>query len=223
MYQMMYEYIETLEMSPFEGIRSCGGTNLQCVNVGLHPEVKPMFFAYFIYSLEINIRASVILSYVGFGGYVKTLQNNIDMLVHYCFVEEAVPEEEKKYLAAVRLGGQGPDPFFYAGVNPFTRKKDSKEIAKFGNWMHHVDLTDVYYKMIEYAMKSQARDLLLAYIDGLLMHYTVDRTFHPYIFAESGFDEDGKLTGYYKWSHGAYEALLDVEIGRAKKHFMNRR
>lgn len=79
MYQMMYEYIETLEMSPFEGIRSCGGTNLQCVNVGLHPEVKPMFFAYFIYSLEINIRASVILSYVGFGGYVKTLQNNIDM------------------------------------------------------------------------------------------------------------------------------------------------
>jgi len=78
MYQMMYEYIETLEMSPFEGIRSCGGNNLQCVNLGLHPEVKPMFFAYFIYSLEINIRASVILSYVGFGGYVKTLQNNID-------------------------------------------------------------------------------------------------------------------------------------------------
>lgn len=143
------------------------------------------------------------------------------MLVHYCFVEEAVPEEEKKYLPAVRLGGQGPDPFFYAGVNPFTRTKDCKEIAKFGNWMHHVDLTDVYYKMIEYAIKSQARDLLLAYIDGLLMHYTVDRTFHPYIFAESGFDEDGKLTGYYKWSHGAYEALLDVEISRAKKHFMN--
>ena len=78
MYQMMYEYIETLEMSPFEAIRSCGGRNLQCINLGLHPEIKPMFFAYSIYTLEINIRASVILSYVGFGGYVKILIDNID-------------------------------------------------------------------------------------------------------------------------------------------------
>jgi len=78
MYQMMYEYIETLEMSPFEAVRSCGGTNLQCINLGLHPEIKPMFFAYSIYTLEINIRASVILSYVGFGGYVKILIDNID-------------------------------------------------------------------------------------------------------------------------------------------------
>jgi phosphonate transport system permease protein len=78
MYQMMYEYIETLEMSPFEAVRSCGGTNLQCINLGLHPEIKPMFFAYSIYTLEINIRASVILSYVGFGGFVKILIDNID-------------------------------------------------------------------------------------------------------------------------------------------------
>jgi len=143
------------------------------------------------------------------------------MLVHYAFVQEAIPEEEKKYAEAVRLGGQGPDPFFYYGVNPIGRPKDFKEVSHFGTSMHHIDLTDTYYKMIEYAMKSQDRDFLLAYLDGLLMHYTVDRTFHPYIFAESGFDKDGKLTGYYKWSHGAYEALLDVQIGKAKKCFMN--
>jgi phosphonate transport system permease protein len=77
MYQMMFEYIETLEMLPFEAIRSAGGTNLQCTHIGLAPEVRPMFFAYFIYTLEINIRASVILSYVGFKGYVYDLQNNI--------------------------------------------------------------------------------------------------------------------------------------------------
>jgi phosphonate transport system permease protein len=77
MYQMMYEFIETLEMSPFEAIRASGGRSLQNVNLGLHPEVKPMFFAYFIYTLEINIRASVILSYVGFGGYITILQDNI--------------------------------------------------------------------------------------------------------------------------------------------------
>ena len=79
MYQMMYEYIETLNMQPFESIRSTGANNLQSVNVALHPEIKPMFFAYFIYTLEINIRASVVLSYVGLSStYMNALQYYID-------------------------------------------------------------------------------------------------------------------------------------------------
>lgn len=79
MYQMMYEYIETLNMQPFESIRSAGANNLQAVNLSLHPEIKPMFFAYFIYTLEINIRAAVILSYAGVGGtYMSALQTYIE-------------------------------------------------------------------------------------------------------------------------------------------------
>ena len=77
MYQLMYEYIETLEMSPFESARSCGGTTLQAVHLGLHPEIKPMFFANFLYTFEINIRASVILGYVGAGGYGYTMKECI--------------------------------------------------------------------------------------------------------------------------------------------------
>ena len=75
MYQMMYEYLETLNMRPFESMRACGANNLQSVSLGLHPEVKPMFFAYSIYALEINIRASVVLSYVGITStYMNSLQ-----------------------------------------------------------------------------------------------------------------------------------------------------
>lgn len=77
-YLMMYQYVETLEMSPFEAIRAAGGRNAQCILHAMHPEAKPMWISYFIYCLEINIRASVILSYVGFGGYIKVLQNNIE-------------------------------------------------------------------------------------------------------------------------------------------------
>ncbi len=69
MYQMMYEYIETLEMSPYEAIQAAGGRSLQNVRLGLHPSIKPMFFANLLYTFEINIRASVILGYVGAGGY----------------------------------------------------------------------------------------------------------------------------------------------------------
>ncbi len=75
MYQMMYEYLETLNMRPFESVKSSGANNLQSVLLGLHPEVKPMFFAYSIYTLEINIRASVVLSYVGISStYMNALQ-----------------------------------------------------------------------------------------------------------------------------------------------------
>ncbi|MCR5079230.1 MAG: ABC transporter permease subunit [Bacilli bacterium] len=77
-YLMMYQYVETIEMSPFEAIRAAGGRNGQCIMTAIHPYAKPMWISYFIYCLEINIRASVILSYVGFGGYIKILQNNIE-------------------------------------------------------------------------------------------------------------------------------------------------
>jgi phosphonate transport system permease protein len=78
MYQLMYEYIETLEMSPFEAVRSSGGGALQSVRLGLHPEIKPMFLANFLYTFEINIRASIILGYVGAGGYGLTLEKCIE-------------------------------------------------------------------------------------------------------------------------------------------------
>lgn len=76
MYQMMYEYVETVEMSPFEAIRSNGGGTIQCILLGIHPQVQPMFFANVLYTFEINIRASVILGYVGAGGYGYALKNN---------------------------------------------------------------------------------------------------------------------------------------------------
>ena len=76
MYQMMYEYVETVEMSPFEAIRSNGGGTIQCILLGIHPQVQPMFFANVLYTFEINILASVILGYVGAGGYGYALKNN---------------------------------------------------------------------------------------------------------------------------------------------------
>lgn len=76
MYQIMYEYVETVEMSPFEAIRSNGGGTIQCITLGVHPQVQPMFFANLLYTFEINIRASVILGYVGAGGYGFILKEN---------------------------------------------------------------------------------------------------------------------------------------------------
>lgn len=75
MYKMMYEYIETLDMSPFEAISATGGNTMKCIHLGIAPSVMPMFISNFLYTLEINIRASMILGYVGCGGFGSILQD----------------------------------------------------------------------------------------------------------------------------------------------------
>lgn len=77
-FKLMYEYIETIDMQPFEAIVSSGGRVIQSSRIGLYPEIKPVFLSYFVYTFEINIRASVILGFVGAGGIGQTLQNVID-------------------------------------------------------------------------------------------------------------------------------------------------
>ncbi len=91
MYQLMYEFIETLEMSPFEAVRSNGGNVMQCIHLGLHPEILPMFFANFLYTFEINIRASVILGYVGAGGYGYLLQTELGETHYDCIGALLIP------------------------------------------------------------------------------------------------------------------------------------
>ncbi len=91
MYQLMFEFIETLEMSPFEAVRSNGGNVMQCIHLGLHPEILPMFFANFLYTFEINIRASVILGYVGAGGYGYLLQQELGETHYDCIGALLIP------------------------------------------------------------------------------------------------------------------------------------
>ena len=135
-------------------------------------------------------------------------------LTHYSFAKLMIPEEEKPFEDVICLGTQGSDPFFYYGILPFWTGPDKDEIQKVGERVHHEEIGVYYSKLIEYAKKSPKKEMLFAYIDGLWMHYCVDRNFHPYIFSRSGVDETGRLKGYYKFSHGLFEALLDVYFSR---------
>ena len=133
-------------------------------------------------------------------------------LTHFTFEECNIPEEEKKYQNVVRLGTQGPDPYFYYGFLPNHSGPDKKEIQEVGEILHHSEIADHYWALMQYACSSDDKELLFAYIDGLWMHYCLDRNFHPYIFSQSGFDSNGELHGFYKFSHGCYEAVLDCYV-----------
>lgn len=68
MTKMLYDIIETVDMGPIEALQSCGATKVQIISRAVVPQILPVLLGYFIYLFEINVRASVIMGYVGAGG-----------------------------------------------------------------------------------------------------------------------------------------------------------
>jgi len=75
--KLFSEAVENCDMKPVEGLQSAGSGWWQRVRFGVLPQVLPLFFSYGILRLEINVRASTILGFVGAGGIGEALKTNI--------------------------------------------------------------------------------------------------------------------------------------------------
>lgn len=126
---------------------------------------------------------------------------------HFTFVKKNIDPKDK-YAQILALGGQGPDVFFYYGYSLAKREKKSQK-RYFGTFLHHTNISDAYSFLIEYACKQKDKDMLLAYIKGLFMHYIIDRNCHPYIFYRSGFSLNGQENPKYVCNHALFESILD--------------
>lgn len=132
---------------------------------------------------------------------------------HYTFIKENT--SNKDFQSLLNLSGQGPDVFSFYGYS-LKKRKNTKEVRRFGALLHHSDVSKAYYHLFEYANKNEHKDMLLTYIYGLFMHYILDRNLHPYIFYRTGFNQEGLAKKEYFLSHVAFEGYLDVKF--AKKH-----
>lgn len=144
---------------------------------------------------------------------------------HYTFVKTAAINKDREHFGAVVLGSQGPDPLFFVGQLPWIKRKNAKFANVFGSSLHHRDFSELYVAMIEYALKSEHKELLFDFIEGILMHYVLDRNCHPYVFSVTGFDtpDDEKIVGkYYMSYHTRIESAIDMiyagENGLYKKY-----
>ena len=132
---------------------------------------------------------------------------------HYTFVKKTAVNQERKHFGAVVLGSQGPDPLFFVGQLPWIKRKNAKSANVFGSSLHHRDYSELYVAMIDYALKNEHKELLLDFIEGILMHYVLDRNCHPYVFSVTGFDlpNDEKIVGkYYMSYHTRIESAIDM-------------
>ncbi|MEO1329751.1 MAG: phosphonate ABC transporter, permease protein PhnE [Pseudomonadota bacterium] len=75
--KLFSEAIENIDNKPIEGLQSVGANWTSRIFFGVLPQVLPLFFSYAMLRLEINVRASTILGFVGAGGIGEALSTVI--------------------------------------------------------------------------------------------------------------------------------------------------
>lgn len=78
--KLFYETIEIIDEKPLESLISVGSNKIQIARFGVMPQIMPNVISYTLYALEINVRASTVLGYVGAGGIGLTLQQAMSLL-----------------------------------------------------------------------------------------------------------------------------------------------
>lgn len=76
--KLFYEVIETIDMGPLEAMKSVGASKVTIIWYAVLPQILNQFVSYFLYTLEINVRASTVLGYLGAGGIGVYLQRSLD-------------------------------------------------------------------------------------------------------------------------------------------------
>ena len=75
--KLFSEAIENIDKKPLDGLQSAGAGWTKRVRFAVLPQVLPLFLSYALLRLEINVRASTILGFVGAGGIGEALSTVI--------------------------------------------------------------------------------------------------------------------------------------------------
>lgn len=75
--KLFSEVNENADMRPVQGLQAAGGDWVQRMRFGVLPTVLPNFLSYGLLRLEINVRASAIVGFVGAGGLGQALNSNV--------------------------------------------------------------------------------------------------------------------------------------------------
>jgi phosphonate transport system permease protein len=80
--KLFSEVNENADMRPVEGMRAAGGNWLEAIRYGVVPQVLPGFLSFALLRLEINVRSSTIIGFVGAGGIGQELKRVIGFNIY---------------------------------------------------------------------------------------------------------------------------------------------
>lgn len=119
-------------------------------------------------------------------------------------VQEAIEAHPKAFL----LGSNGPDILFYYKVFPWQDQKLNKIIADYGDAVHTKHVNDFFNRSLEFILKvkdNKRKQVLISFMAGHLLHWSLDSLAHPFVFYRSG-----PLKGKSKYWHYRYESMIDA-------------
>lgn len=73
------ESVETIDDRPVLAIKAIGGNTPQVIRYGILPQLLPLYLSHILYMLEINLKASVVLGFVGAGGIGQLIRRQMSL------------------------------------------------------------------------------------------------------------------------------------------------
>ncbi len=115
----------------------------------------------------------------------------------------------KDELDAFLLGNQGPDPLFFAFLNPRLQR-----VMMLGSQMHHQRPTEIIVALKQACerLPEQERGIGRAYCLGFICHYLLDSTVHPYIKSLEAAYCDAGVPGLDRSQAKDVHALIESEL-----------
>ena len=150
-------------------------------------------------------------------------------VTHYFFANDVMNKlkEEKEinfdssYLA---IFAQSMDSFNFFDIY-FPLKKESKKKRDFAGFFHH-NKCNVFFDSLLKNIKDYGLEkniIVMTFVYGLITHYVLDSTIHPYVEYNCGiFDKKRKETYKYNAKHHEMETFLDIYMLN-KKGFDNKK
>ena len=119
-------------------------------------------------------------------------------------VQEAIDAHPKAFL----LGSNGPDILFYYKVFPWQDQELNKIISDYARVVHTKHINDFYNQALDFIIKTkdeERKTVLISYLAGHFLHWSLDSLAHPFVFYRSG-----ELKGRGKFNHYQYESMVDA-------------
>ncbi|WP_430787863.1 zinc dependent phospholipase C family protein [Virgibacillus flavescens] len=107
---------------------------------------------------------------------------------HMLFCEEVVdtinnPTPFFQHEAYMKLGAQGPDPFFYYNFWPWNK---DESVSAIGMALHTKKCGEFLLDLVISAANMDSK--VKAYVFGFVTHHILDRNTHPYIHYRAGYE-----------------------------------
>lgn len=104
--KLLYEFIETVDMGPYEAMEAMGLGKIKAFLVAIFPQVFPQYMSNVLYCFEGNVRHAAILGYVGAGGIGLILNeklgwreySHVGMILTWLLVTVFIIENVSRYL-----------------------------------------------------------------------------------------------------------------------------